>query len=68
MMEIGQITVAISHFSRDMKPNPLAPFPTREGGKFKASPCKGEEWKRGFPDPVKSQGYMGVISYFQMIY
>ena len=28
MMEIGQITVAISHFSRDMKPNPLAPFPT----------------------------------------
>ncbi len=30
------------------KPNPLAPFPTREGGKFKASPLAGERFGERF--------------------
>jgi hypothetical protein len=30
------------------KPNPLTPFPTREGGKFKASLLAGERFGEGF--------------------
>ncbi len=38
------------------KPNPLTPFPTREGGKVKAFLLVGKQARsRGFPDSVKSQ-------------
>jgi hypothetical protein len=30
------------------KPNPLTPFPTREGGKFKVSLLKGERFRERF--------------------
>jgi len=49
-----------------MKPNPLTPFPTREGGKIKASLLAGERFGEGFSrSREKSDDYqVSCKSYF----